>query len=112
GEKWNEQMANVGSGASRGIADVGSFKGASPVGAYDMSGNVWEWTTSDLKPYPGGHLPDTAKGDLKVIRGGSWREGPAQATTTYRGYLLARTSKDYSATGFRCVKDLTPSDFK
>ena len=111
GAQWNEQMANAG-GVYRGIANVGTFKGASPAGAYDMVGNVWEWTSSDLRPYPGGQLPSTLKGELKVIRGGSWKEGPEQATTTYRGYLFARTSKDYSATGFRCVKDVTASDFK
>ncbi len=109
GEQWNERMANAG-GASRGIADVGTFKGASPAGAYDMVGNVWEWTASDLKPYPGGKLPYAPRGELKVIRGGSWREGPEQATSTYRGYLFSRASQDYSATGFRCVKDVVPSD--
>jgi formylglycine-generating enzyme required for sulfatase activity len=111
GAQWNERMANVG-GVYRGIANVGTFKGVSPAGAYDMVGNVWEWTSSDLKPYPGGQLPGAPRGELKVIRGGSWKEGPEQATTTYRGYLFARSSKDYSATGFRCVKDVTSSDFK
>jgi len=111
GAQWNERMANVG-GVYRGIANVGTFKGVSPAGAYDMVGNVWEWTSSDLKPYPGGQLPGAPRGELKVIRGGSWKEGPEQATTTYRGYLFALSSKDYSATGFRCVKDVTSSDFK
>lgn len=111
GEEWQAGLANAG-GAEGGLADVGVFKGTSPFGAYDMVGNVWEWTTSDLKPYPGGQLPGAPRGGLKVIRGGSWREGPEQATTTYRGYLFTRTSKDYSATGFRCVKDVTSSDFK
>jgi len=109
GEQWNERMANAGGGSTRGLANVGTFKGASPAGAYDMVGNVWEWTNSDLKPYPGGQLQGAPSGELKVIRGGSWKEGPEQATATYRGYLFARTSKDYSATGFRCVKDVTPA---
>jgi serine/threonine-protein kinase len=112
GEQWNERMANAGGGSTGGIANVGTFKGASPSGAYDMVGNVWEWTNSDLKPYPGGQLQGAPSGELKVIRGGSWKEGPEQATTTYRGYLFARTSRDYSATGFRCVKDVSPGDFK
>ena len=111
GEHWDLGMANAGD-ASRGLVNIGTSRGASPAGVYDMVGNVWEWTASDLTPYPGGQLPGAPRGELKVIRGGSWREGPEQATTTYRGYLFARNSKDYSATGFRCVKDVTASDFK
>lgn len=106
GKEWKDGMANAGSSSVKGLAEVGTFKGVSPFRIYDMIGNAWEWTASDLRPYPGGHLPAVPKGDLKVIRGGSWREGPEQATATYRGYLLASGSKDYSATGFRCAQDV------
>ena len=106
GKEWQEGMANAGS-ARVGPDDVGAFKGVSPFGIYDMAGNVWEWTADDLRPYPGGQLPAVSQGILKVIRGGSWRESPGQATVTYRGYLLARGSKDYSATGLRCAQDAT-----
>jgi formylglycine-generating enzyme required for sulfatase activity len=105
GNQWLAGMANAGSGG--GPADVGVFKGVSPFGVYDMAGNVWEWTADDLRPYPGGQLPPVSQGILKVIRGGSWQESPGQASTTYRGYLLARGSKDYSATGLRCAQDAT-----
>src|SRR4030042_660879 len=38
-----------------GTLPVGSFPdGATPEGIYDLCGNVKEWTTSTLKPYPGG----------------------------------------------------------
>jgi len=40
-------------------------------GLYDMSGNVWEWTSSDFGPYPYPPLPGD-EGALKVYRGGSW----------------------------------------
>jgi formylglycine-generating enzyme required for sulfatase activity len=105
GKEWQAGMANAG-GVAGGLADVGAFKGVSPFGLYDMVGNAWEWTADDLRPYPGGQWPVIPQGALKVIRGGSWREGPGQATATYRGYLPARSSKDYSATGFRCAQDV------
>jgi formylglycine-generating enzyme required for sulfatase activity len=104
GNEWKAGMANA-SGGSGGMSDVGAFKeGIAPSRAYDMIGNAWEWTASDLKPYPGGRFSSKPSGDMKVIRGGSWKEG-REATATYRGYLLARGGKDYSATGFRCVRE-------
>lgn len=109
GTEWRAGVANAGGVAGGGVVDVGTFKGVSPFGVYDMVGNSWEWTASDLKPYPGGQLPDAPKGNLKVIRGGSWKENPEQAKATYRGYLPARDSNDYSATGFRCVQDVIES---
>ncbi len=93
---------------------VGSYKdAASPFGAVDMIGNVWEWTASSLKPYPNGRAIES-KGykNLKVIRGGAWMSESAQATTTYRrGWPASRTDwnetpPDYSGTGFRCAQDV------
>lgn len=103
GTEWLTGMANVGGGG--GLADVGASKGASPFGVFDMIGNACEWTADDLRPYPGGQLPPVPQGALKVVRGGSWKDGPSGATATYRGYLLARGGKDYSVTGFRCAQD-------
>ncbi len=94
---------------------VGSFPGGqSPAGLMDMSGNVWEWTTSALIAYPGGRLDSKPNyKNLKVIRGGSYKSDPKQATTTFRrGWPATRddwpegTAPDYSTTGFRCAKDV------
>jgi formylglycine-generating enzyme required for sulfatase activity len=113
GGEWLPGKANANDSVSGKLAEVGTYDSISPFGAYDMSGNAWEWTASDLKPYPGGRLTvEVAGKDLKVIRGGSWRESPKEATATYRGYLLASGSQDYSATGFRCVRDVPTASMR
>jgi formylglycine-generating enzyme required for sulfatase activity len=68
-------------GRSRGsTVRVGSFP-PNAWGLYDMSGNVWEWTSDNYAPYPGAVAPDTPAftPDRKVIRGGSWLFGADSA---------------------------------
>jgi formylglycine-generating enzyme required for sulfatase activity len=105
GNEWKVGMANAGS-SDGGIAEVGTFKGVSPFGAYDMVGNAWEWTASDLKPYPGGQLLGQDLNGLKVIRGGYWRSSKTKATTTFRRGWPAQGGDDYKNTGFRCVQSV------
>jgi formylglycine-generating enzyme required for sulfatase activity len=90
----------------KGIKEVGRYpEGASPTGAVDMIGNVWEWVADEIKPYPGN---TESKLDLeknvtyRVIRGGAY-DGNKSHDATYRGYLDA--SKAYPKVGFRCAKD-------
>jgi formylglycine-generating enzyme required for sulfatase activity len=105
GDEWRAQAANA-EGASTRVMDIGGYEaGRSPFGVYDMVGNAWEWTASDLSPYPNGRLPSRPQGTVKVIRGGSFAENRTQATATYRGYLAAN-SPNNEKTGFRCVKDV------
>ena len=70
GEKWDSSRANTSeSGLSRTTA-VGLYpKGASPVGALDMSGNVWEWC---LNEYENPDRIDLSSENRRVLRGGSW----------------------------------------
>jgi formylglycine-generating enzyme required for sulfatase activity len=104
GNRWEAGMANAMGDSGGGLAEVSKFKGVSPLGVYDLIGNAWEWTASDLESYPGGRLPRVPEGELKVIRGGSWREGE-YVTGSYRAYLKPHDDEDYSATGFRCARD-------
>jgi formylglycine-generating enzyme required for sulfatase activity len=56
-------------------------------GLYDMHGNVAEWTRTTYKPYPydaaDGRNDEKAPGK-KVVRGGSWRDRPKLARSSYR----------------------------
>ena len=62
--------------------------GASPYGGEEMTGNVWEWTSSLSKPYP--YTPndgreDTNSTENRTLRGGSWGDGAWVARAAFRG---------------------------
>jgi formylglycine-generating enzyme required for sulfatase activity len=105
GNEWNPDYANAGQGRKGRLVEAGSYApGASPFGALDMCGNVWEWTASDFKDYPGRKTPSAlARVGLKVIRGGAYDATPKNATMTYRGAVSP--TRAYDKTGFRCVRD-------
>ncbi len=90
---------------------VGAFEeGKSPYGLYDMSGNVWEWTSSWYKAYPGNKKPTENYGETyKTLKGGSWwncsfYKCGASAPAFNRSFFL-RTTRNKSF-GFRCAKDV------
>ena len=93
GNFWDPALANDG----RGPRPVGSFpRGASPYGAYDMAGNVWEWVQDDY-PFAQTH-------ERKVLRGGAWNYPAVYMRTSYRRHERPLFAEH--RIGFRCAKDV------
>ena len=91
GEQFGVERCNTRRSALWRTTPVGQYgqSAASPYGAEDMAGNVWEWT-------------ETAWGDHRVTRGGSFLDDPMHAACGYRGRELPHDcSIDL---GFRCAK--------
>ena len=92
------------------LAPPGSFEtGRSPYGVYDMTGNVAEWVADtydehyyEKAPYRDPKGPEV--GDLKVVRGGSWRETQHHARLSKR--FAAKFWRTDITIGFRCASDV------
>jgi formylglycine-generating enzyme required for sulfatase activity/serine/threonine protein kinase len=68
---------------------VGSFaQGASPYGALDMAGNVWQWCEdayeASYKRFAGGDFSPAPASETRVSRGGSWSNPPQSCRTSSR----------------------------
>jgi len=77
----------------------------------DGIGQVWEWTSSDFRAYPGfeafpyREYSEVFFGDAyKVLRGGAWATHPSVARSTFRNWDLPQRRQIFS--GFRCARDL------
>jgi formylglycine-generating enzyme required for sulfatase activity len=75
-ESPDDQRSNYGSNVGKTV-DVGNYAaGASPYGALDMAGNVWEWTAtkwvSNYENYATMVDNDKAGDAARALRGGSW----------------------------------------
>lgn len=96
---WDDHLA---------LSPVGSFEaGKSPYGIYDMAGNAWEWVFDwyELDSYKKGSDKNPigpAKGDEKVVRGGSWLYVSEFLRSAHR--FNAQPMNRHFGYGFRCAK--------
>ena len=106
-----ENWANMAEVSPNSPVAVGSFpEGGSPYGALDMSGNVNEWVADWYSPTyyqdgldsaPQGPSETESSGQLKVIRGGSFRTSRLEARAADRNAIALSPAFDV---GFRCAK--------
>lgn len=86
---------------------VGS-KRPNALGLHDMSGNVLEWIGDYYQYYPdSGELPswdDLDKREVRILRGGSFKESKHVAAT-YRRIGMLADAQGYDM-GFRCAADV------
>jgi formylglycine-generating enzyme required for sulfatase activity len=100
------------SGCEGDTAPVGSYaSGASPYGALDMAGNVWEWVndwynSGYYSQSPERNPPGPSSGQDRVLRGGSWSDDENNLHTTLRLRVVPRYPN--VSIGFRCVLGTAP----
>ncbi|MCW2759534.1 MAG: iron(II)-dependent oxidoreductase EgtB, partial [Nocardioidaceae bacterium] len=111
--EWTPALANLGGDALR-PAPVGAYPaGASAYGVEQTIGDVWEWTTSRIEPWPGftpmlyaDYSAPFFGGDYRVLRGGSWAVGGASIRPSFRNWDLPVRRQIFS--GLRLAHDVDP----
>lgn len=104
GSSWRQDYANTNESGLDRICAVGLHHAAdSPLGVSDMSGNTWDWTLSEFRPY--GEVlrtVDPSQRDASVtVRGGSWCHDRFSARCAFRDWNVPDDRSD--TVGFRLV---------
>jgi formylglycine-generating enzyme required for sulfatase activity len=107
GNAFDPWRCNTVESGRRGTTEgtIFSPSGDSPFGVNDMVGNVWEWTSTEMRPYP--YDPKDGREDPAsraecVIRGGSWYYSRKLARCSARESVLPTFQSP--ALGFRLAR--------
>ena len=110
GNEFDLHCCNVSESGIKSTAPVGQFSpiGDSPYGVAEMSGNIWEWTSSLYLPYP--YRKDDGREELaeaagrRVLRGGSWQSRFVEHVRCANRHY-GEVNFAFANTGFRCVRE-------
>lgn len=114
-EDVGPEHANLGQRHLR-PAEAGAYpRGASPLGVHQLIGDVWEWTASDFRGYPGFAAfpyPEYSRvffgSDYRVLRGGSFGADAVAVRGTFRNWDYPIRRQIFA--GFRCARDPRPGE--
>lgn len=93
GDEWDVTRLRDTSASGIGLEPVGSHpEGATPEGIQDLSGSVWEWTSTT-----------SGEGERRIFKGGSWMD---RIPAYFRSAVFSEDAPEYSSIdlGFRCAR--------
>jgi iron(II)-dependent oxidoreductase len=109
-ERANLDQLAFGTAPSGAYADA-----AADCGAVQMLGDVWEWTASDFRAYPGFEpfpYPEYSQvffgARYKVLRGGAWATRRKVIRPSFRNWDLPERRQIFA--GLRCATDASDPD--
>ncbi len=116
GHELDDTKANYGQNVGKTTAVDSYPAGVSGYGAYNMSGNVFEWVSDWYDPTyfksspalnpqgPATGLNFANQGPVKVLKGGSWLAPSSSLHTSHRFWNQPENNSYGVGLGFRCAK--------